>query len=75
MEPDDLPCSRNARPQKALVRRAHLRIDQATLKEMGDKEDGRSEGVNLFTKERKSSVPYFEPLSCVLVYLGISSDE
>jgi hypothetical protein len=54
-------CSRNAHAQKVLVRRAHLRIDQATLKEMGDKEDGRSEGVNLFTKERKISVPYWEP--------------
>src|SRR5262245_25200738 len=28
MEPDDLPCSRNARPQKALVGRAQLKINQ-----------------------------------------------
>jgi hypothetical protein len=34
MEPDDLLCSRNARPPKALVGRAHLRIDQATLEEI-----------------------------------------
>ena len=33
MEPDDLLCSRNARPQKALVGRAQWRINQATLKE------------------------------------------
>jgi hypothetical protein len=31
MKTDDLLCSRNARPQKALVGRAQLRIDQATL--------------------------------------------
>jgi hypothetical protein len=31
MEPDDLLCSRNARPQKALVGRAQLKIDQVTL--------------------------------------------
>ena len=30
MEPDDLLCSRNARLQKVLVRRAHSRIGQAT---------------------------------------------
>ena len=29
MEPDDLLCSRNARPQKALVGRAQWKIDQA----------------------------------------------
>ena len=28
MEPDDLPCSRNARPQKALVGRAQWKINQ-----------------------------------------------
>jgi hypothetical protein len=28
MEPDDLLCSRNARPQKALVRRAQWKINQ-----------------------------------------------
>jgi len=31
MEPDELPCSRNARPEKALVGRAQSRINQATL--------------------------------------------
>jgi len=31
MEADDLLWSRNARPQKALVGRAHLRIDRAAL--------------------------------------------
>ncbi len=31
MEADDLLCSRNARPPKALVRCAQLRIDQVTL--------------------------------------------
>jgi hypothetical protein len=31
MEADDLLCSRNARPQKALVGRAQSRINQATL--------------------------------------------
>ena len=30
MEPDDLLCSRNARPPKALVERAQFRIDRAT---------------------------------------------
>ncbi len=30
MEADDLPCSRNARPQKVLVGRAQLGIDLAT---------------------------------------------
>ena len=40
MEPDDLLCSRSARPRKALVGRAHSRIDQATLEnEMGNWED------------------------------------
>ena len=34
MEPDDLLCSRNARPSKALVERAHSRVDQATLEEI-----------------------------------------
>ena len=29
MEPNDLLCSRNARTQNVLVRRAHSRIDQA----------------------------------------------
>jgi len=29
MEPDDLPCSRNARPPKALVERAQWKINQA----------------------------------------------
>ena len=28
MEPDDLPCSRNARPQKARVGRAQWKINQ-----------------------------------------------
>ena len=28
MEPDDLPCSRNARPEKALVGRAQQKINQ-----------------------------------------------
>ncbi len=38
-------CSRNAHAQKVLVRRAHSRIDQATLeKEIGDWEDACSEG-------------------------------
>ena len=33
MEPDYLPCSHNARPVKALVGRAQLRIDQAVLED------------------------------------------
>jgi hypothetical protein len=36
-------CSRNAHDQNVLVRRAHSRIDQATLEiEMGNWEDARS---------------------------------
>ena len=38
-------CSRNAHDQNVLVRRAHSRIDQATLEnEMGKWEDTRSTG-------------------------------
>ena len=33
MEPDDLLCSRNARPRKALVGRAQWETKQATLPE------------------------------------------
>jgi hypothetical protein len=33
MEADDLLCSRNARPEKALVGRAQSRIDQAPSEE------------------------------------------
>ncbi len=35
MEPDDLLCSRNARPQKALVGRAQWKINQAPSLERG----------------------------------------
>jgi hypothetical protein len=39
-------CSRNAHDQNVLVRRAHSRIDQATLEiEMGNWEDARSGGL------------------------------
>jgi hypothetical protein len=39
-------CSRNAHDQHVLVRRAHSRIDQATLEiEMGNWEDARSGGL------------------------------
>jgi hypothetical protein len=38
MEPDDLLCSRNARPPKALVGRAQARIDQVTLREQAKKQ-------------------------------------
>ena len=42
MESDDLLCSRNARPPKALIERAHLRIDQATIEKInGDGADAR----------------------------------
>jgi hypothetical protein len=37
MGADDLLCSRNARPQKALVGRAQSRIDQAARMEMKNK--------------------------------------
>ena len=33
MKPDDLLCSRNARPQKPLVGRAQWKIDQAPSRE------------------------------------------
>jgi hypothetical protein len=49
MEPDDLLCSRNARPPKALVERAQLKIDQppslegriTKLEKMGREEGSR----------------------------------
>ncbi len=41
MEPDDLLCSRNARPQKALVGRAQWKINQApSLRENGRSAQG-----------------------------------
>ena len=43
MEPDDFLCSRNARSEKTLVRRAHSRIDQAALEKINrDGADARS---------------------------------
>ena len=43
MEPDDLLCSRNASDRNVLVRRAHSRINQATLEnEMGNWKEARS---------------------------------
>ena len=42
MEPDDLPCSRNARSQKTLVERAQLKIIQPPS--LGDNEQAWKEG-------------------------------
>ena len=41
MEPDDLLCSRNARPEKALVGRAQWKIDSGPIPEEITGERGR----------------------------------
>ena len=41
MEPDDLLCSRNARPQKALVGRAQWKINQPPIPHEVTSELGR----------------------------------
>jgi len=42
MEADDLPCSRNARPQKALVERAQWKTNQPPSHEERTSELGRT---------------------------------
>jgi hypothetical protein len=44
MEPDDLLCSRNARPQKALVGRAQWKINQPPSPEITSELGGSIEG-------------------------------
>ncbi len=50
MEPDDLLCSRNARPQKALVGRAQWKINQPPSLERETSKLGRS----IWTDEGRS---------------------
>ena len=51
-------CSRNARPEKALVRRAQSRIDQATLEnEVGEGEAQRRKKFSLLPERAPSEGP------------------
>ncbi len=63
MEPDDLLCSRNARPQKALVGRAQWKINQPpSLK----REKACLEGACISLDARSKGQPRPLPLSEVL---------
>ncbi len=63
MEPDDLLCSRNARPQKALVGRAQWKINQPlSLKRQRASEEGSS--IHVFNQglaDVRSSVDGLDP--------------
>ncbi len=60
MEPDDLLCSRNARPQKALVGRAQWKINQPPFLE---RERASSEGACISFDARSKGHPRPLPLS------------
>jgi len=51
MEPDDLLCSRNARPQKALVGRAQWKIP-------GERERASLEGAYISSDARSRGLPW-----------------
>jgi hypothetical protein len=58
MEPDDLLCSRNARPEKALVGRAQWKIIQAPYLERN--EQAWKEHVYRSTRAREVSTSRYE---------------
>ncbi len=59
MEPDDLLCSRNARPEKALVGRAQWKINQAPSLE---RERASLEGACISFDARSTGQPWPLPL-------------
>jgi hypothetical protein len=68
MEPDDLLCSRNARPPKALVGRAQWKINQPpSLKRIG----ARCKGHGEFSRCVRSWVDLFTALTNGTMLVGI----
>ena len=61
MEADDLPCSRNARPEKALVGRAQWKINQSPSLERN--EQAWTEHVNRSTRSCEVTLPFLHEVS------------
>ena len=60
MEPDDLLCSRNARPQKALVGRAQWKIHSAPIPEEITSELRREHSRSTRARWNRSRPPFEE---------------